>query len=124
MNKSLGPCPVCSDKLEITELSCESCATVMKGHFGNLAFSELSKEQIDFIKVFVKCRGNIKEVEKELNISYPTVRNKLNEVIESMGYEVDESGEEEKNTKEEVLCMIKEGKITVEEAVKLLKKKI
>ena len=77
MKKKLKLCPVCEKELEITRYSCPNCGTSIDGHFQIDDFANLTEEQLQFIKVFICCQGNIKEVEKELNISYPTVKNKL-----------------------------------------------
>jgi hypothetical protein len=78
----------------------------------------LSGEQLHFVEVFLACRGNIKEVEKELGISYPTVRGKLNEVVSSLGYEIKKKNEVDEK---KVVSMLEKGEITAEEAIKLLK---
>ena len=122
-------CPVCSHDLHITHLSCE---------FSFSKFNYLNAETLYFIEVFVKNRGNIKAVEKEMNISYPTVKKYLDEAISSLGYSVDEE-EETQSTKEssnnfkfnetyiktkqqEILNKIKTGEIKVDEAIKIIKK--
>ncbi len=119
-NNIITTCAVCGTKLEVTELHCCRCDTTYKGHFKLDKFSYLTPEQKYFIEVFLKCRGNIKEVEKELNISYPTVRSKLDDVICSLGYDV--GGNEKKQTnKREVLELLSQGVITYEEAIKMIK---
>lgn len=112
-------CAVCGTKLEVTELHCCRCDTTYKGHFKLDKFSYLTPEQKYFIEVFLKCRGNIKEVERELNISYPTVRSKLDDVISSLGYGVG-SNEKKQINKREVLDMLARGEITYEEAMKMM----
>ncbi len=115
--KFINNCPVCSRETVITRVKCASCGTEISGSFSlPTLFLNLSEDQIEFIKIFVKCRGNIKEVEKELGVSYPTVRNKLNEVIAAMGYRV-----EEDTTRQKILEDLEAGNISVDEAVKLLK---
>ena len=113
-------CPVCSSPLKVTVLQCSRCHTKLEGEFHLDKFSYLTQEQKQFIEVFLKCRGNIKEVEKELNISYPTVRGKLDDVIQSLGYTVADDGKRQKSRKE-VLEMLSSGEITYEEAMDLLK---
>ena len=67
---------------------CESCDTRIEGRFENGAFPELTAEQIDFVKTFVRCEGRINRIELEQKWgSYPTIRNRLREVIRAMGYE-------------------------------------
>ena len=74
-------------------------------------------EQKYFVEVFIKNRGNIKEIEKELGISYPTVRNKLDKVISDLGHTVKKSSVNQK----EIIEKLRNGEITKEEALKLLK---
>lgn len=120
MNREvIGKCPVCGDELEVTKLSCNYCGTSIEGHFSLCKFCKLSDEQKAFIEIFVKNRGNIKEIEKEMGISYPTVRNKLENVIESLGYNPKYTVPNV--NKKEVLEKLSNGEITSEEAIKLLK---
>jgi len=120
MNREvIGKCPVCGDEMEVTKLSCNYCGTSIEGHFTLCKFCKLSDEQKHFIEVFVKNRGNIKEIEKELGISYPTVRNKLENVIEALGYSPKYTAPS--INKKEVLEKLSLGEITSEEAIKLLK---
>lgn len=114
----LGKCPVCDQEMMVTELSCEECRTVIKGQFEPCKFCKLTKQQKFFAEVFIKNRGNIKEIEKELAVSYPTVRNKLEEVIEALGYRVEVK--ENNGNRKEVLDKLSRGEISKEEALKLL----
>lgn len=115
----IGKCPVCGDELKVTRLRCRRCDTSIEGEFSLCKFSRLSREQRQFIEVFIKCRGNIKEVEKELDISYPTVRSKLDDVISALGYAV--SSTRSGADKRAVLDMLDRGEISHQEALKLLK---
>lgn len=116
-------CPVCGQELVVTSLSCNHCQTVLKGSFTSCKFCKLPAEQQEFIEVFIKCRGNIKDVEKELGISYPTVRNRLDGVIEALGFKVEKAEyEEEKTRRQEVLAALEKGEITTQDAAKLLRK--
>jgi len=72
--KILSRCPVCNSKLKVVKLKCDNCGTVIENEFELSKFAYLSAEELNFIEVFLKCRGSIKDVEKELGISYPTVR--------------------------------------------------
>jgi len=118
MYKVLSKCPVCNDKLKITKLKCKRCNTVIENEFEFSRFEALSKEQIGFIETFIKCRGNIKDVEKELGISYPTVRAKLDEVVNALGLKTEESKSKDNS---EVIDLLEKGEITAEEAMKLIK---
>ncbi|HLV09192.1 MAG TPA: DUF2089 domain-containing protein [Halanaerobiales bacterium] len=119
----LGKCPVCGDNLIIKTLKCSGCGTEIKGKFKTNRFSRLKSEQLDFVEVFIKCRGNIKDVEKELGISYPTVRNKLDEVIFALGYRVDKHDNEQiVEQRKEILTSLEKGEISSQEAIKRLQK--
>ncbi len=115
-----GKCPICNDNLVVTRLHCPSCDTVVEGRFSLGRFQWLNPEQLAFAELFFRCEGKLNRVQEELNLSYPTVRNRLNDVIRALGYEVDEptvTGEERKS----ILDDLASGKITPEEAVGLLK---
>ena len=115
----IGICPVCEEKLKVTKLECSHCGTGITGEFKLSKFDYLTEEQQYFVEVFIKNRGNIKEIEKEMKISYPTVRRILDNVIEGLGYPAEKS--EEGVNKTEILERLGNGEITSEEALKLLK---
>lgn len=114
-NKNLSNCPVCNDKLKISSYVCDHCGIKIEGAFKQDKFASLSQEDKDFIELFVKKRGSIKEIEKELGISYPTVRNRLDQVIANLGHRVDPS-----NSRMEVLQMLDKGEITSDQARDML----
>lgn len=111
-------CPVCSKQLKITKLQCTHCQTTIENEFELSKFSALSQEQLQFIEIFLKSRGNIKEVEKELGVSYPTVRGKLDDIISSLGYSTNKKVEIDKK---KVVMMLEKGEISAEEAISMLK---
>ncbi|MFT8315551.1 MAG: DUF2089 domain-containing protein [Clostridium sp.] len=124
--KAPGKCPVCGEKLSITKLSCPKCSTSIEGDFQPCEFCRLPEEDLDFVKVFIKCRGNIKDVEKELGISYPTVRGKLDAVIKALGLEIPAKDTvKDKDLKEaakmEILEQLSKGEITAKEATEKIK---
>jgi len=120
--KVLGDCPVCGENLRIVTLKCPACSTEIKGDFISGKFAQLSENQLKFVEIFLKSRGNIKEVEKEMGISYPTVRNKLDEVISVLGYNVESTPDDMTGEKrKEILIMLENGDIDSSEAVKMLK---
>jgi hypothetical protein len=116
--KILCKCPVCKSKLKVTRLKCDECGTVVENQFELSKFDYLNSEQLYFIEVFLKSRGNIKDVEKELGISYPTVRAKLDEVITSLGYPVIK--QKPSVDKKDVIDMLEKGEITADEALIML----
>ena len=115
----LGTCPVCDGKLKVVKLQCDRCKTTIEGSFQLDKFSYLTKEEKLFIEIFIKNRGNIKEIERDLGISYPTVRRNLDQVIAALGYSVKPT--EEEVNKKEILEKLQSGEITSEEALKKLK---
>ncbi len=119
MNEALGKCPVCKEDMEVTRLHCDHCNTTIEGSFSLCRYCRLTREQKQFIETFIKCRGNIKEVEKDLGISYPTVRSRLDDVISALGYPVKNPRSDE--SKKEILNMLSRGEIGHQEAVRLMK---
>lgn len=119
MKKVISRCPVCNNELTVARLKCDSCDTVIENNFRLSKFDYLSDEELYFTETFIRCRGNIKEVEKELGISYPTVRSKLDAVIKKLGYE---AGADEQTVKrDEILKALENGEITAEQAIAQLK---
>ena len=112
----LGNCPVCDNETKVTEVYCNNCETVIRGKFDLCKFCRLTEQQKYFVELFIKNRGNIKEIEKELGISYPTVRNKLDEVIQTLGYNIEKSP----NNQKEILEKLNKGEISKDETLKLL----
>lgn len=119
MKKVISCCPVCNHELTVARLRCDSCDTVIENTFRLSKFDYLSEEELYFTEMFIRCRGNIKEVEKGLGISYPTVRAKLDAVIKKLGY--DEETDSRSSKKEEILKALEHGEITAEQAITELK---
>lgn len=119
----MGRCPVCEHNLEVTRLYCRHCDTGLEGHFVLGRLYELSPEQLHFVEMFVRCQGKLNRVQEELNLSYPTVRNRLHDVIRALGYEVDEEEEASVTTeiRQEVLAAVASGEIDTEEAARRLR---
>ncbi len=124
--KAPGKCPVCGEKLSITKLSCPQCSTAIEGDFQPCEFCRLPEDDLEFVKVFIRCRGNIKDVEKELRISYPTVRGKLDSVIRNLGYEVSpkeviKENEDKTAARNGILDQLSKGEISPKEATEQIK---
>jgi hypothetical protein len=81
----IATCPVCSGELTIARLHCRSCGTALEGEFGVGRFGRLDREQMALLESFLRSRGNLKEMERELGISYPTVRGRVDALIRSLG---------------------------------------
>ena len=121
-------CPSCNGELAASRLKCPSCAITIDGEFSFPGLLRLNRAQLDFVEVFIKNRGIIREVERELGVSYPTVRARLDEVIETLGFTVeqkaddrDERGEDSlTRTRRALLDELRSGKITPEEALRAL----
>lgn len=112
---------MCNNELEVTKLHCNSCGTSIEGQFEICRFCQLNTEETKFLETFIKCKGNIKEVEKALDISYPTVKRKLNQVISSLGYDLESTPKDEKESeRKQILDKLENGAISSEEAVELL----
>jgi hypothetical protein len=86
----IATCPVCSGELTIARLHCRDCGTALEGEFGVGRFGRLDREQLSLLESFLRSRGNLKEMERELGISYPTVRGRVDTLIRSLGLSDDE----------------------------------
>ena len=125
MRKLLEVCPACSGELIVTQQSCTRCNTSVVGTFQPTIFSRLSPESLAFVEAFVRNRGNVKEMERELGLSYWTIRNRLNDVIGELGLEAREEDAAEIEAtlrRQEILAQLDNGEIDVSRATELLAK--
>ena len=121
MRKVIERCPACGGDLLVTRMSCTSCDTVIQGRYTGCTFCKLSPESLRFLESFVKNRGNVKEMERELRLPYSTVRGKLNDVIRELGFEVKPVEDEDTPARRrEVLDRLDRGEIKASEAAELL----
>ncbi len=81
----IATCPVCSGELTIARLHCRSCGTALEGEFGVGRFGRLDRDQMTLLESFLRARGNLKEMERELGISYPTVRGRVDALVRALG---------------------------------------
>jgi hypothetical protein len=81
----ISTCPVCSSELAVTRLQCRGCGTAIEGDFNVGRFGRLSREQLTLLESFLRARGNLKELERELKVSYPTVRARIDLLVKSLG---------------------------------------
>jgi len=112
-------CPSCSSPLIVTQLNCTSCGTGVVGKFELSPFHRLSPERLKFLEVFVRNRGNVKDVERETGESYWAIRLQLDEVITEMGMEPPKE-DDISTRRQEILAQLSRGEINVQEATKLL----
>jgi len=121
-----GRCPVCGQDLYIKKLSCTHCGTTVEGSFELPRLARLTPEHQRFIELFIRSEGKLNRVQEALGISYPTARAQLHEVIRALGYEPLSSDEPQSRKlspeqRRQVLADLKAGKISSDEAVRLLK---
>ncbi len=109
--------------MEIARLHCSTCDTSIEGRFSGGPIAHLTSEHLDFIITFVRCEGKINRMEQELDLSYPTIRNRLHEVIRALGYEPgkDEPVEITPEKRNTVLEDLESGKISADEAMRMLR---
>jgi hypothetical protein len=112
-------CPSCSSPLVVTQLTCTVCGTGVVGKFELSPFFRISPESLRFLEVFVRNRGNVKEMERETGESYWAIRRRLDEVIAEMGMEAPKE-DDISLRRQEILARLSRGEINVQEATKLL----
>jgi hypothetical protein len=129
MAKALAACPVCDGTLQISELECTRCHATIHSAFTTCRFCRLGPEHLTFIELFLRCEGNLSRVEKELNLSYPTVRNRLSAAVAALGVTGDDDapasapdapGLMEK--RRSLLDELARGEISAEEVAEALKR--
>ncbi|SHI93752.1 hypothetical protein SAMN02745244_01373 [Tessaracoccus bendigoensis DSM 12906] len=138
-------CPVCGDTLITTRKGCLHCGTEIAGEFASCEFCNLNQADLDLLKVFLASRGNLREVEKHLQVSYPTARARLDAVLarlgldgdpqaaeptrsapeeEPVGEEASEYGDEVTadpgSVEDQILARVARGELSAEDAARLL----
>jgi hypothetical protein len=121
MFKQPEKCPVCDSELVVTGLVCTRCDTKIEGHFQSRSnpFTKLNPEQQQFLLSFVQCEGKFNRLEEELNLSYPTLRNRFSEIVQILGFQPPKSDAGNKPNEEarrEILEQLEQGVITPQEA--------
>ena len=81
----ISTCPVCSGELAVTRLRCGSCGTTLEGEFSVGRFARLGRDQMALLESFLRSRGNLRDIERELGISYPTVRARVEALVRALG---------------------------------------
>jgi len=121
-NPVIARCPICAESLSVARLECASCGTRIEGSFALGRFHQLGADQLDFLETFIRARGNFKDVERELGISYPTVRSRLDAVIRALGFQSQAEPDREAERRKEILRELAEGKIAPDDAAQLLER--
>lgn len=128
MHPVIGRCPICHSELAVTRLHCRGCGSTIEGSFSLGPLQRLSGDQVQFVEALVRNRGSLKDVGAELGMSYPTVNNRLNDILIAMGYgdrvKVPDGSEGSGITRErrrEILMQVRDGTLTAGDAERLLK---
>ena len=111
-------CPVCESGMKVTELTCDSCGTSVRGRFEIPSLCCLPPDLYQFLVVFIRNRGVIRDVERELGISYPTVRSRLDAVLAALGMA---GSAQPAVDREQVIGMLERGEISAEQAEQMLR---
>ena len=82
----ISTCPVCASELAVTRLHCRSCETTLEGDFSVGRFGRLNRDQLALLESFLRSRGNLRDMERELGISYPTVRSRVEALVRALGF--------------------------------------
>ena len=128
----ISTCPVCSGELAVTRLHCRACGTTLEGDFSVGRFGRLSREQLALLESFLRSRGNLRDMERELGISYPTVRSRVEALVRALGFrETDGDGADtdaeagveqaETLTRQEVLERLARHEIGAEDAAVMIR---
>ncbi len=121
MRKILERCPTCGGEMEVTRLSCPACETVVLGRYEMCSFCKLSPDSLRFVEAFVRTRGNLKEMERDLGQSYWSLRARLDDIVRELGYAAgDLEARELSERRHEILERLSHGEITAAEATDLL----
>lgn len=111
-------CPVCDERLALTRLSCPACDTELSGGFATCEFCVLSNEDRDVLRVFLSSRGNMKDLERHLGVSYPTARARFDALLAKIG--IDRPSAAPAPTRVELMEQVARGEIDIDEALKRL----
>ena len=117
-HRAPSDCPVCGHHLAVTRLGCASCGSELAGIFSTCEFCALSDADNELLRVFLASRGNLREVERHLGVSYPTARLRFDRLLEKLG--LAEEPEDTPLTREQVLSEVASGALSPAEAARLL----
>ena len=109
-------CPVCGSRLMLSRLGCQSCGTELSGLFEPCEFCGLADEDRDLLRVFLASRGNMKDLERHLGVSYPTARARFDALLERLGLAAVPQSSRSRLSRLEVLEALARGELDVDEA--------
>jgi hypothetical protein len=126
----ISTCPVCAGELAVTRLRCGSCGTTLEGEFSVGRFARLSREQTALLESFLRSRGNLRDIERELGISYPTVRARVEALVRALGFgprsdedpaAATDDATDEPQTRESILERLARREISAEDAAEAIR---
>jgi hypothetical protein len=127
----IATCPVCTEELSVTRLHCRQCGTTLEGEFSVGRFGRLSREQLALLESFLRSRGNLREMERELGLSYPTVRSRVEALVRALGLGPDRDDAEPDDpteviptptrTRDEILAAVARHEMSAEDAASAIR---
>jgi hypothetical protein len=128
----ISTCPVCEGELHVTRLQCGTCGTAIEGQFTVGRFGRLGRDQLSLLESFLRARGNLRELERELGISYPTVRGRVEALVRTLGLDRGEgaaplmdgepvAGAADPSTRRQILERLARRELTAEQAADALR---
>lgn len=114
----LGQCPACGGSMTVRRLQCDECSTAVEGSFALTRFDLLTPDQIAFLELFLRARGNIREVERAMGLSYPAVRARLDQVLRALTLDAEQDARHLEQLR--VLDAVKRGELSVDKAAEEL----
>jgi len=114
-------CPVTGEPLEVTRLECPKSGVAIEGRFTPNEFTRLSAENLELLRLFLRVRGNLKDVERILGVSYPTVRGRFDALLRDLGFEGPPEAQGVRDERADILGLLERGEVTAEEAAKRLR---
>jgi len=110
-------CPYCNETMSVTRMTCSGCHVSLEATFPADRLANLPSEHQRFIEIFVLAGGNLKQIAEQAGVSYPTVRSRLDKVIDSLRQQIAETQE----VRGTILDAVSEGKRAADEAARIIK---
>lgn len=114
-------CPVTGEPMEVTRLECPKSGVTIEGRFTPNEFTRLSAENLELLRLFLRVRGNLKDVERILGVSYPTVRGRFDALLRDLGFESPPEAQGVRDERADILGLLERGEVTAEEAARRLR---